>query len=90
MANLILRPSELIEGKPWSLQLRYHDCCGPTEYTTLTRVSDEIAREIIHAGACEWLFGEPNWDEEHKKRELERARKLHEEAVKIEVRYGIR
>ncbi len=59
MADLVLRPSG-IPDRPWSLQLRYHDCCGPTEYLTLTRVSEERAREIVHAGAPFWLFGDPD------------------------------
>jgi hypothetical protein len=81
---LILRPSGLEEthNKPWSLQLRYHD--GPeTNYVTLCRVSDEGAREIIDAGAPYWLFGEPDWDDRFRKREIERARVLEEEAKAI-------
>ncbi|WP_148210525.1 hypothetical protein [Beijerinckia indica] len=73
MPDLILRLSGLLEGKPWSLQLRYHDCCGPTEYITLTRVSDDTAKDIIKAGAPDWLFGEPDWDNENRKRELGRV-----------------
>lgn len=59
MADLIFRPSTLVEGKPWALQLRYHDCVGPTEYHTITRVSDEMARAIVEAGEPFFLFGEP-------------------------------
>jgi hypothetical protein len=33
---------------------------GETEYHTLARVSDPVAREIIRAGACSWLFGDPD------------------------------
>ena len=59
MPDLILRPSTNVPGKPWALQLRHH---GPaeTEYHTIARVSDEIAREIIKAGAAFWLFGDPD------------------------------
>ena len=59
MADLILRPSTHISGKPWALQLRNH---GPaeTEYLTIARVSDKLAREIIRAGAAFWLFGDPD------------------------------
>jgi hypothetical protein len=86
MVDLILRPSGLGErhNKPWSLQLRNHSCCGETEYVTLCHVSDEIAKEIVSAGACEWLFGEPDWRKRHEARELERARALREEAEQIE------
>ena len=59
MPDLILRPSTLKPGKPWVLQLRYHDCCGPTESSTLAYVSDDQAREVIEAGAAFWLFGDP-------------------------------
>lgn len=59
MADLVLRPSTLVEGKPWALQLRYHDCVGPTDYHTLTRVTDETARVIVDAGAAFFLFGDP-------------------------------
>lgn len=60
MPDLILRPSGLIDGKPWALQLRYHEGLGETEYRTIARVSDDVAREIIKAGAPEWLFGDPD------------------------------
>lgn len=46
MADLILRPSTLVDGKPWALQLRYHESVGPTEYHTITRVSDEMAMAL--------------------------------------------
>ena len=60
MPDLILRPSHLDPKRPWALQLRYHDCCGPTEYVTLCHVSENSAREIIRAGAPFWLFGDPD------------------------------
>lgn len=59
MADLILRPSSLVDGKPWALQLRYHESIGPTEYHTITRVSDEMAKAIVDAGEPFFLFGEP-------------------------------
>lgn len=85
MVDFILRPSGLEEkhNKPWSLQLRDH---GPveTDYHTLCRVSDEVAMQIIEAGAPYWLFGEPDWEERDKAKCLERARLLREEAEKLE------
>ena len=62
MPDLILRPSGMPKEKkkPWALQLRYHDCCGPTEYHTLAYISDDTAREVIEAGAPDWLFGDPD------------------------------
>lgn len=59
MADLILRPSTLVGGKPWALQLRYHDSVGPTDYHTITRVSEDTARAIVDAGAPFFLFGDP-------------------------------
>jgi len=61
MPSLILRPSGLPEakGRPWALQVRYHESLGETEYYTLAYVSDPVARDIIKAGAPYWLFGEP-------------------------------
>lgn len=59
MADLILRPSGLVDGKPWALQLRYHGM-AETNYHTIARVSDEVAREIIAAGTPFWLFGDPD------------------------------
>ncbi|GAB6842401.1 hypothetical protein HNR00_003609 [Methylorubrum rhodinum] len=58
MANLILAPSGLPEErlKPWALQLRYHDCCGPTEYAHVCFVSEATAREIVKAGAPYFLY----------------------------------
>ena len=53
--DLILRPSSLVKDRPWALQLRYHGSVG-TEYSTIARVSDDVAQDIIKAGACEWLF----------------------------------
>ncbi len=67
MVDLILRPSTLSPGRPWSLQLRYHECCGPTEYHTLCRLSDNEAREVIRAGAPFWLFGNPDRREDDPK-----------------------
>jgi hypothetical protein len=60
MSDLILRPSGMIEGKPWALQLRKHESLGEVEYLTIARVTDEVAREIIRAGAPYWLFGDPD------------------------------
>lgn len=57
-ASLIIRPSGLPEV-PWALQLRWHDSVGETEYHTLWRGSEEVAREIIEAGEASWLFGDP-------------------------------
>lgn len=85
MVDLVLRPSGLPEsaGKPWSLQLRYHDCCGPADYHTLLRVSDEVAQEIIKAGAPEWLFGEPDWNERSRLKRIECARQMEERAAEL-------
>lgn len=58
-ADLILRPSGLVDGKPWALQLRYSGM-AETNYHTIARVSEEVAREIIAAGAPFWLFGDPD------------------------------
>lgn len=58
MVDLILRPSTLVKDKPWALQLRYHESLGETEYATITRVSDETAKEIVRAGKPEFLFND--------------------------------
>lgn len=60
MSDLILRPSEIVPGKPWALQIRYHESVGETEYVTIACVTEETAREIIRAGASFWLFGDPD------------------------------
>lgn len=80
MVDLILRPSGFEEKhkKPWALQLRFHESCGETEYHTLCRVNDETAKEIIRAGAPEWLFGEPNWEDRAREKSLDRAYVLRE------------
>lgn len=60
MPDLVLRPSGQPDPKrAWSLQLRSHESLGETEYYTVARVSEGVAREIIKAGAAFWLFGEP-------------------------------
>ena len=70
MPDLILRPSGLLKSDNplWALQLRYHESLGETEYHTIARVSDRVAREIIKAGGAYWLFGDP--DEEKPKADL--------------------
>lgn len=55
MADLIVRPS----GDARAPQLRYHDCCGPTEYRTLTTFDEATAREVVNAGKAYFLFGDP-------------------------------
>ena len=60
MADLILRASAFVPDRPWALQLRYHEHCGPVDDYAICRVSDETAREIIRAGAPFWLFGDPD------------------------------
>ncbi|MFG1399921.1 hypothetical protein [Roseixanthobacter pseudopolyaromaticivorans] len=86
MVDLILRPSSLEErhNKPWMLQLRNHSSVGEVEYLTLAWVSDDTAREIVAAGNPRWLFGEPDWHDRARKRALERARVLREEADALE------
>lgn len=88
MVDLILRPSGLEErhNKPWSLQLRWHESCGETEYATLCCVDDRTAQEIIRAGASYWLLGEPDWSERDRKKALEKARVLREQADEIEAK----
>lgn len=83
---ILLRPSGIEErhNKPWSLQLRYHESCGPTEYYTIANVSDDVAQAIISAGAPEWLFGEPDWEAREKARRREQARVLREQADELE------
>jgi hypothetical protein len=59
MVDLILRPSTLVEGKAFALQLRWHESLGETEYYTIGRVSEGLAEDIIRAGAPYWMLGEP-------------------------------
>ena len=60
MPDLILRPSEAVPGKPWALQLRWHECLGETEYHGLGRLDDGTARAVAAAGPPAWLSGEPS------------------------------
>lgn len=85
MVDLVLRPSGRpeSENKPWSLQLRWHESLGETEYLTLARVSDDMAQQIMRAGAPFWLFGEPDWNERETARRLERARQMEEQAAQL-------
>ena len=47
MPDLIIAPaSPALTRKPWALRLRYHDCCGPTEYHTLCYLTDNEARDV--------------------------------------------
>lgn len=56
--DLILRPSDLIAGKPWALQLRQHDLSG-VDYETLARLAERQAYAVMDAGAAYFLFGDP-------------------------------
>lgn len=85
--TLVVKPSGLheVKNKPWALVLRSHDLSG-TDYETIALLDDSTAREVVEIGHPQicWLYGAPDWDERHRKRELERARVLREEAAKIE------
>lgn len=83
--TLCLMPSGLPEivNKPWKLVLRSHDL-GGTNYETIALWNDEIAREVMEAGTISWLFGTPDWNDRYKKRQLEKARIMKEEAAKLE------
>ena len=70
-------------SRPWKLVLRQHDL-GGTDYETICYMTDSIALEVIEAGAVYWIFGPPDWDERARRRALEKARVLREEAGKIE------
>jgi hypothetical protein len=90
MPDLVLRPSGLHEkhNKPWALQVRAHESSGETEYVTLCRVSDELAKDIMRSGAPTWLFGEPDWDKRAAASRVERARQLRVRADAIESGLG--
>jgi hypothetical protein len=84
--TLCIMPSGLpgVRNKPWAMVLRAHDLSG-TDYQTLVCLDDETAREVIEAGRATWLYGAPDWDDRARKRALERACFLREEAEKIEM-----
>jgi hypothetical protein len=83
--TLCLKPSGLPESKnrPWALVLRSHDLSG-ADYETIAYLDDNTALEVVEAGPARWLYGTPNWDDRARKRELERARVLREQAETIE------
>lgn len=83
--TLCIKPSSLpeVKNKPWALVLRSHNL-GGTDYHHIAFLDDDTAKDVINAGSVSWLCGEPDWDERQRKRELERARVLREEAAKIE------
>ena len=85
MRTLCVKPSGLpeVKNRPWALVLRSHDL-GGTDYETIAYMSDSIAREVVEAGDVSWLYGAPDWNDRARRRELERARGLREEAEKIE------
>lgn len=59
MADLIVRPDIYKDGH-YALQIRRHDCCGPTDYETLKRgLTESEARDIVDCGEPYWLFGDP-------------------------------
>jgi hypothetical protein len=57
--DLILRPSGRNPPKEWELLLREH---GPaeTDYYHIAYVGSDMARDIVEAGACFYLFGDPD------------------------------
>lgn len=83
--TLCVKPSGRPESdnKPWVLVLRSHGL-GGTDYMPLIYLDDDLAAEIVEIGKITWLHGEPDWDARFRKRELERARILREEADNIE------
>lgn len=87
MRTLVLKPSGLAEvkNKPWALVLRSHDL-GGTDYEAIAYLDDSTAQEVYDAGRATWLYGKPDWDERSRKRDLEHARLLREEASIIEAR----
>lgn len=59
MVDLVLRPSGLEDPqRKWSLQLRWHESVGETEYHTLARINDDLADEVIRAGKADYLFSD--------------------------------
>lgn len=83
--DLCIKPSGRHEkdNRPWALVLRDH---GPVEttYSVVAYMTDEMARHVAQSRGPYWLFGEPDWDDRERKRELERARVLKEQAAAIE------
>lgn len=84
--DLILRPHGPYK---FSLELRNH---GPaeTEYYEIAKVSDEMARNIIEAGAPRWHLGKPDWNKRFNEMMLAEADKMSEEADKIREKYKSR
>lgn len=91
MRTLVIKPSGLpeVKNRPWRLVLRSHDL-GGTDYETIALLDDDTASEVERAGAVSWLYGEPDWGDRDRKRALEKARVLREEAEKIEAVARIR
>lgn len=58
--DLIIRPSGLVKGKPWALQLRSHESVGPTEYHTICHLTEQDARAVVACGEPFFLFGHPD------------------------------
>lgn len=73
------------ENRPWQLVIRTHDLAG-TDYSHVAWLSDEQAMIFERDGSVGFLYGPPDWDERARARELERARKLREEAEAIEAK----
>lgn len=59
MPDLVIRPSGKEAPKDWSLQLRFHESLGPTEYQTIARVSRDTAVAILNAGGAISMFSDP-------------------------------
>jgi hypothetical protein len=58
MTDLILRKDNKVPDKPYHLQLRFHDCIGPTEYQHLCFCDADTAQAIVDAGKAYWFCGE--------------------------------
>lgn len=88
--SLVVKPTGRPEKEniPWVLVIRTHDLDG-THYQPLFYMNDDLAARIVKMGSIKWFYGEPDWEERHKLCEIEKARKLREEAEKIEKRYYI-
>lgn len=84
--SLIIRKSDLLdkEGLPlWSLDIRVADM-AETNYYNIAHLSWEMAHDVIDCGAPTWLYGEPDWQEHINEVKRNKARKLREEADRLD------
>jgi hypothetical protein len=86
MKSLVIKGSGKHEkyNQPWELVFRTFEGIE-VEYNHICYLNDNQAMDMVQVSnnAIRWLYGEPDWEARYRAREIEKARRLKEEAEAI-------